>query len=27
MGKDPRKRFAHVLEFASALKQASLGQR
>jgi serine/threonine protein kinase len=25
--RDPRKRFAHVLEFASALKQASLGQR
>ncbi len=25
--KDPRRRFAHVLEFASALKQASLRQR
>jgi hypothetical protein len=27
MEKDPRQRFAHVLEFASALKKASLGQR
>jgi serine/threonine protein kinase len=25
--KDPRQRFAHVLEFASALKHASLEQR
>ena len=27
MEKDPGQRFAHVLEFASALKKASLGQR
>ncbi len=26
LGKDPHKRFAHVLEFASALKQAGLSE-